>query len=433
MIKQFSIAFVLLCMYGVAAAQGITFEHGNFASVIAKAKAENKLVFIDFYTSWCGPCKHMAETVFKQDNVGAFFNSHFISYKIDAEKGEGKTLAAKYRVQIYPTYLFLDHQGAVFNRSIGSCKDSVFLGIAAKARQEFINPYSLPQLKAQYAAKKKDTAFLRLYIDKLVTNHTHAFEEIEQYLSVQTAMRPGSREMMAFIIKYPRELYYGGRAAQALEKYSKSFGQIADSLEREQLEFANNMLFSNTRIYAIEAKNETALKRYIVAGESLPSSRQRFFAREVVWLDFYSATENWKQYRPLANRWLDSMYSQLKPVAGSDEKNVLLKKQTPEEMYMRVAAVLVFEQAKIYSDHFTDEKDVLQKALRWVKAAMAVNGDYAPGLTFYANLLYRNNDTANAISTKIKALNSFPRGSLHRDIVQTNLAHMQKGEALEEE
>src|SRR5579872_4481284 len=119
MIRVIRIATVLLCISFAAKTQGIAFEHSLFAAVCARAKAENKMVFIDFYTSWCGPCKHMAETVFRQDNVGQYFNNYFVSYKVDAEKGEGKTLAAKYHVQIYPTYLFLDDKGSVFNEAIG--------------------------------------------------------------------------------------------------------------------------------------------------------------------------------------------------------------------------------------------------------------------------------------------------------------------------
>lgn len=431
--RMIRIVSVLLCISTAAKAQEIAFEHESFASVCARAKAENKLVFIDFYTSWCGPCKHMAETVFKQDNVGQYFNSHFISCKLDAEKGEGKTLAAKYHVQIYPTYLFLDDKGSVFNKAIGSCADTVFLGIAAKARQEYTNPGSLPRLKAQYAAGKKDTALLRRYIEKLAENKIHSFEEIEQYLSVQTAMHPGSPEMMGFIIKYPRELYYGGRAAQMLEKYSESYRKVADSGQREQLDFANNMLLSNTRIYAFEAKSETVLKRYIAAEESRSSSRPSLYTREGTWLDFYSATGNWEQYGPLAGRWLDSICSQLKPIAGSDEKIYLSRNRTPEELKIRRAAVIVCDHAQIYRQHFTQEEGVMRKALRWMKAALPACPDYSAGLTFYANLLYEDKDTAGAITTKIKALNSLPGISLHRNIVQTNLAHMQKGEPLEEE
>jgi thiol-disulfide isomerase/thioredoxin len=414
-------------------AQGITFEHGNFAAVCAKAKAEKKLVFIDVYTSWCGPCKHMAATVFKQENVGQYFNDHFISIKIDAEKGEGKALAAKYKVQYYPTYLFIDDKGAVFNKAVGNIKDSIFLGIAAKATQEFTNPNSLPRLQAQYAARKKDTAFLRLYIDKLMANNMHVFEEMEQYLLVQTAMRPGSPELMAYIIKYPRELYYGGKAAQMLEKYSETFRQVADTVQREQLAFANNMLLSNTRIYAFYAKSETLVKRYIHEEESRSSSRKSFYLREGTLLDFYSTTGNRARFGPLANHWLDSICTQLRPVEqGTPGKNM-----TPEQkeaaVVMRKGALIVCDNAKKYLELFPDEKDVMKKALRWVKTGLTVFPDYPAGLTFYGNLLYENNDTANAILIKIKALNSLPKGSLHRDIVQTNLEHMQKGEPLEEE
>jgi thiol-disulfide isomerase/thioredoxin len=433
MIKQISIAMVLLGMYGMATAQGITFEHGNFAAVCAKAKAEKKLVFIDIYTSWCGPCKYMAATVFKKDNVGQYFNSQFINFKIDAEKGEGKALAAKYKVQFYPTYLFIDDKGALFNKAVGNIKDSIFLDIAAKASQEFTNPNSLPRMQAQYTTRKKDTAFLRQYIEKLMTNNMHVFEEIEQYLAVQTAMQPGSSEMMAFLIKYPRELYYGGRAAQVLEKYSESFRQVADTVQREQLTFANNMLLSNTRIYAFYAKSETLLKRYIHEEESRSSSRSSFYFREGTLLDFYSTTGNRARFGPLANRWLDSICVQLKPVEqGNTDKN-----RTPEQkeavLVMRKGAIIVCDNAKKYLELFPDEKDVRTKALRWVKTGLAVFPDYSPALTFYANLLYENNDTANAILIKTKALNSLPKGSLHRDIVQTNLEHMQKGEQLEEE
>ncbi|HEX6431130.1 MAG TPA: hypothetical protein VF008_25745, partial [Niastella sp.] len=347
--------------------------------------------------------------------------------------GEGKALAAKYKIQFYPTYLFIDDKGALFNKAVGNIKDSIFLGIAAKASQEFTNPNSLPRMQAQYATRKKDTAFLRRYIYKLMTNNMHVFEEIEQYLTVQTAMKPGSPEMMAFLIKYPRELYYGGRAAQVLEKYSESFRQVADTVQREQLEFANRMLLSNTRIYAFYAKSETLLKRYIHEEESRSSSRKSFYLREGTWLDFYSTTGNRARFGPLANHWVDSICAQLKPV----EQGTAGKNMTPEQkdaaVVMRKGAIIVCDNAKKYLELFPDEKDVRKKALRWVKTGLTVFPDYSGGLTFYANLLYENNDTANAILIKTKALNSYPRGSLHRDIVQTNLEHMQKGEQLEEE
>ena len=41
------------------AAQGINFEKSSFETLLAKAKKEKKLVFVDAYAVWCGPCKLM--------------------------------------------------------------------------------------------------------------------------------------------------------------------------------------------------------------------------------------------------------------------------------------------------------------------------------------------------------------------------------------
>ena len=49
----------LLMLNLIAFGQGVNFEHITFDEALAKAKAENKLVFMDCYTSWCGPCKYM--------------------------------------------------------------------------------------------------------------------------------------------------------------------------------------------------------------------------------------------------------------------------------------------------------------------------------------------------------------------------------------
>ncbi len=87
---------------------GIQFCHLSWGDLVTRAKMENKPIFIDFYTQWCGPCMNMAETVFTLPEVGAFYNEHFVCAKIDAESLEGKELARKYQVKVYPTYVFVD-------------------------------------------------------------------------------------------------------------------------------------------------------------------------------------------------------------------------------------------------------------------------------------------------------------------------------------
>jgi len=96
--------FALIIALG-AMAQGVAFEPEGttLEQASAKAKAENKLIFLDCYTQWCGPCKKMAREIFPQQKVGDYFNQNFVCIKLDAEK-EGREAAKKFGVTAYPTF-----------------------------------------------------------------------------------------------------------------------------------------------------------------------------------------------------------------------------------------------------------------------------------------------------------------------------------------
>jgi thiol:disulfide interchange protein len=66
---------------------GIRFMDATWEQVMAEAKKQEKLIFVDAYTTWCGPCKVMAQNVFTQKEVGDFYNRYFVNYKLDMEKG----------------------------------------------------------------------------------------------------------------------------------------------------------------------------------------------------------------------------------------------------------------------------------------------------------------------------------------------------------
>ena len=107
--------------------QGIVFETGTLNEALEKAKNEGKALFVDCYTSWCGPCQMMSKRVFPQKIVGDFMNPSFISIKIDMEKGEGVELAKRWKVNSFPTYLVLNAQGEVVYTSKGAMSAEMFI------------------------------------------------------------------------------------------------------------------------------------------------------------------------------------------------------------------------------------------------------------------------------------------------------------------
>lgn len=150
--------FSALFIGALAFAQGIKFEDTNFSAILAKAKKENKLVFIDAYASWCGPCKLMVKNVFPQKAVGDYYNSHFVNAKIDMEKGEGVELAKKYNVKAFPTYLFVDGNGEVVHRTLGYVEENDFIQFAKDAGDP---NKRLGALKQKFEDGEKDPEFLK--------------------------------------------------------------------------------------------------------------------------------------------------------------------------------------------------------------------------------------------------------------------------------
>ena len=103
----------------VAVEEGIRFVDTNWASVLQKAKAEKKIIFLDAYASWCGPCKLLQKNVFPRPDVGAYFNKNFINVKVDMERGEGPQLARMYPLEAYPTLFFITPEGKVIRKVVG--------------------------------------------------------------------------------------------------------------------------------------------------------------------------------------------------------------------------------------------------------------------------------------------------------------------------
>lgn len=101
------------------AEKGIQFTEASWAAILKKAKQENKIIFFDAYTTWCGPCKLLQKNVFTREDVAKVFNENFINVKFDMESGEGPALVKKYPIEGYPTLFFINSKGKVVKQLLG--------------------------------------------------------------------------------------------------------------------------------------------------------------------------------------------------------------------------------------------------------------------------------------------------------------------------
>ena len=165
-------------------AQGVDFKELTMREALALAKKEKKMVFVDFYTTWCGPCKMMTSEVFMREQVGTYFNRMFVNLKMDAEKGEGVELAKKYQVKAYPTFVVLKADGTEVYRTSGARPAGEFIDKIRKGIDPKWSPEGLtrrykkgertPELVNEYALLQMETGnnelgdqVIREYFDKL--------------------------------------------------------------------------------------------------------------------------------------------------------------------------------------------------------------------------------------------------------------------------
>lgn len=152
----------MLCVPVSAQKPGINFFQGTWDEAVALAKEQDKKIFVDFYTEWCGPCLNMALGVFTLPEVGDLYNRNFVCVKIDAEKGEGIELADRYGVRSYPSYVFVDPR----------TREAIHLSGSNKSAERFmydaqcaLDPqYGSVAMEARKSAGGYDAEFLKRYI-----------------------------------------------------------------------------------------------------------------------------------------------------------------------------------------------------------------------------------------------------------------------------
>lgn len=190
---------LLLCLsFSLAlssSAQGIDFFKGEWSAALEQARAQDKLIFVDAYAVWCGPCKRMSSDVFPDEQVGAFYNRNFISLKIDMEAPENAEFRAKYPVAAFPTLFYINAEGEVVQSVKGAMDATKFIntGKAALALAEPSDDYA-----AAYEEGNREPELVYKYVRSLIRNNESHLRVSNDYLRSQTDLK--SAENLSFIL-----------------------------------------------------------------------------------------------------------------------------------------------------------------------------------------------------------------------------------------
>lgn len=180
-----SFIIVVLCwVAGISATAQTNFRHLTFDEAIAEAKQEAKLVFIDFYTDWCGPCKMMARDVFPQKKVGDYLNAKFVCIKLNAEK-EGLEQAKRFEVKAYPTFLVLDTNEEVLLDIKGAMDADAFI---SKVESGLDPEWSPSSMESRFQAGERTPELVNRYVYSIMEQgkEKEGFKIIDDYFSSLT-------------------------------------------------------------------------------------------------------------------------------------------------------------------------------------------------------------------------------------------------------
>lgn len=403
-------------------AQGIIFRQDDWQNVLTQAKAQKKLIFVDIYTTWCGPCKEMDKKTFTQAAVGDKFNARFINYKIDAEKGFGITLAKRYGATAFPTCLFVDASENLVYKQEGLLQAPDLLKEADMVLNNQANAKPLFALDKLYNEGRRDSEFLYEYIAvrSLYSGIDNKFL-VEEYIKSLNSIQYSADKTLRLIVSNGFKI--DGKAFDILMKFrEKAEGLFEGGVEKVNRAFSEsiNEVFDQ----AIKSKNQTLFDQAIAANlKALPNTADRVNDKNK--LAFYLAMKDVNRFTEAAEQYLDQyvMFVQIESIRKQDlweyEKIMQAYKLGIRDsvgagapMYQKLKKEAKYTMARLTSNELNDvvkafydqvdDKAKLTKALNWAKRSIELV-ETPDNYHSYAQLLLKLGDKQEAFNVEQKA------------------------------
>ena len=366
-----SLLFTLLLMTSfalsqTAKAEGIDFFHGTWEEALEKAKTEDKIIFVDAYTTWCGPCKRMAANVFTQDEVGEFFNANFVNMKIDMEKEAGIKFRQSYPVSAFPTFYFIDGNGKSVHTSKGAQPAENFVKLAKMVVGKVDRS---ADFAVEYEKGNRDPELILKYVKALVKSNKPSGKIANEYISSQKDLTTdfNRRFLLAATVEADSRIF-DKMVAQRKEISALESAAAVDAV----IEGACNATMKK----AIEFKSADLLdEAKSKMKKHLPANAASFASKAD--MSYYKGTGDANKY--------------LKVCSAHVKKNV---KNNASELH---------DVAVDIKSNFDNNTKAMSAAEKYAKQA-AENGGLAKYYTTYANILFLNKKKTEALVMARKAL-----------------------------
>ncbi|MEI7662781.1 MAG: thioredoxin family protein [Bacteroidota bacterium] len=245
----------------ISQTRSITFIEKPFSELLAQAKTENKLIFLDAYTTWCGPCKWMAANMFTKDTIADYFNKTFVCAHFDMEKGEGPELAKTFQVMVYPTLLFINSAGELVHKQAGALQNVReyfdMATVALTPGEGFI------ACMKKFSEGNRDPGFILKYLDRLQGAYMPVTEPLNQYFASVKAEDLLNRPNWDILYRYLSDM--DSREFAFLLKNQDEFAKryTKDSVDSKIFNVYFQSLTAGTRNRSFTEADYNALKQKI--------------------------------------------------------------------------------------------------------------------------------------------------------------------------
>ena len=424
--KRFYLSLICLTISLLAStqifSQGIIFRQDDWQNVLMQAKAQKKLIFVDIYTTWCGPCKEMDKKTFTEVSVGDKFNASFINYKIDAEKGFGVTLAKRYNVTSYPTCLFVDPSENLIYKQEGLLRAFDLLKEADMVINNQATSKPLYALDKVYESGGRDTEFLNEYLAvRSLYDRIDNRDLVEEYVKSLTTIQYSADKTLRIIVNNGFKI--DGKAFDLLLK----FREKAESLFEGGVEKVNRAFSQSiNEVFdvALKTKNQALFDKALAANlKTLPNTADRVNDKNK--LAFYLAMKDVNKFSDAAEQYLDQyvMFIQVESIRKQDlwEYEKIMQnyklgirdsvgvgaamyqnlKLNARNTMARLTSAELNEVVKVFNEQVED-KAKLNKATEWAKRSLELV-ETPDAYHSYAELMLKLGDKQMAMDIEQKA------------------------------